>query len=110
MAEQFRFECDKCGYAIEAWDDGNPYYFDANGRKRYAYHPDDKRAQCVGNDEERVCLGCGKQFKSDSEAPVEACPKCQSSQHVDACGLDAQPCPYCKEGTFRRDPNSSAIS
>ena len=27
--------------SIEAWDEGNPYYINEDGKKQYAYHPDD---------------------------------------------------------------------
>ncbi len=40
MAEGFRFVCDSCDRTIEAWSDGNPYYFDDDGKKQYAYHPE----------------------------------------------------------------------
>lgn len=40
MAEGIRYICDNCSRAIEAWSDGNPYYIDDSGNKKYAYHPD----------------------------------------------------------------------
>ncbi len=39
MAQRFRFVCGKCDHTIEAWDDGNPYYIDDDGKKKYVYHP-----------------------------------------------------------------------
>jgi len=48
MAEAVRYVCGKCGHAIEAWSDGNPYYIDDAGTKQYAYHPDHERlARCI---------------------------------------------------------------
>lgn len=32
MAQCIRFACDNYNNAIEAWDDGNPYYFDRRGK------------------------------------------------------------------------------
>jgi len=49
MAQGIRLVCENCSKAIEAWDDGNPYYLDRRGRKKYAYHPDPKRERCTGN-------------------------------------------------------------
>ncbi len=48
MALGLRFVCDPCGHAIDAWDEGNPYYFDENGTKRYAYQPCRERDLCIG--------------------------------------------------------------
>ena len=46
MGQGFRFVCNSCDHAIEAWDDGNPYYFESvitktgvTQKKKYAYHP-----------------------------------------------------------------------
>jgi hypothetical protein len=38
MAHGVYFVCRGCGREICAWDEGNPYYLDEFGRKRYAYH------------------------------------------------------------------------
>ena len=59
MAQGVTFSCNHCGHSIEAWDDGNPYYLDERGKKRYAYHPSSERDQCVGNDSPHICLSCG---------------------------------------------------
>ena len=56
--------------AVTAWDDGNPYYFDEEGKKAYAYHPDSMRERCIGNDVPHPCLGCGDEFRVDSNAPT----------------------------------------
>lgn len=31
--------CDKCGFEVDAWDDGNPYVQDSKGKRHYFYHP-----------------------------------------------------------------------
>src|SRR5687768_13894409 len=83
MAEALRFVCGNCGRAIEAWSDGNPYYLDEEGRKKYAYHPDHERlALCIGNDSPHLCLACGWQFKVDSRAPRADCPRCGAGDIV----------------------------
>ncbi len=102
MAQGFRFVCGKCDHTIEAWDDGNPYYFDDDGKKKYAYHPNDELLKrCIGNDAEHLCLSCEKEFMVDLEAPITACPKCKSSEIVRKMELAGKSCPYCKEGVFR---------
>ena len=39
MAECVQFVCSDCGMSVEAWSDGNPFYIDETGSKKYAYHP-----------------------------------------------------------------------
>ncbi len=110
MAQQHAFVCNQCSKRIESWDDGNPYYFDAQGKKSYAYHPDPKRDGCVGNDWPFLCLSCGKSLKVDSGRPRSTCPSCKSSSIRDTCELDGENCPYCQKGVFRRDEKHFAIS
>ncbi len=111
MAEALRFVCNGCHRAIEAWSDGNPYYIDEAGAKKYAYHPDHERlARCIGNDTPHHCLDCGTEFKVDSRAPVAACPSCGASEIVPSFSLDGCRCPYCKTGKFAIDTNFFCIS
>jgi DNA-directed RNA polymerase subunit RPC12/RpoP len=111
MAEGVRFICDSCHRVIEAWSDGNPYYFDDSGRKRYAYHPDHENlARCVGNDIPHLCLACGREFMIDSRAPVAECPKCGASGIAATYELAGRHCPYCNQGIFRVDQNWQPIS
>jgi hypothetical protein len=111
MAQAVRFACRGCSRAIEAWSDGNPYYFDEGGEKRYAYHPrHDLLRRCVGNDVPHLCLGCGAAFNVDSRTPVSECPECKSPELAQTYRLDGRPCPYCKHGAFETVPGFSAIS
>ncbi len=111
MAEGIRFVCKSCGAEIEAWDDGNPYYRDEAGRKKYAYHPDyEGLARCIGNDEPHLCLACGEQFMMDSEAPTDRCPGCGSTDIADTFRLEGRRCPSCKKGEFVVDPSFHCIS
>ena len=110
MAEGQRFVCGNCQRAIEAWSDGNPYYLDESGHKKYAYHPSDLLALCIGNDSPHLCLACGTEFKVDSRAPRTTCRKCGGADIVHTWELEGRRCPYCKVGTFAADPEGRAIS
>ena len=110
MAQAFRFICNSCGETIEAWDDGNPYYFDKSGRKKYAYHPDPRRDRCIGNDSPHLCLSCGEKFMVDSRSPIAHWPKCSSASICDTYHLEGKNCPFCQKGNFERDPNFWAVS
>ncbi|MBT8395525.1 MAG: hypothetical protein KJN92_01105, partial [Gemmatimonadetes bacterium] len=111
MAEGVRFVCSDCKRTIEAWSDGNPYYFDESGQKKYAYHPDHRNlARCIGNDTPHLCLGCAEGFMVDSRAPVEGCPKCGLTRFVGTFELGGHQCPFCDAGEFYLDPDFHAIS
>jgi hypothetical protein len=49
MAQGIRLVCENCANGIEAWDEGNPYYLDRGGKKRYARHPEPERALALGS-------------------------------------------------------------
>jgi len=111
MAEGILYVCDGCGHAIEAWSDGNPYYIDETGSKRYAYHPDHEQLDlCIGNDSPHLCLSCGHEFMVDSRSPVLACPRCEACEIVGAFDLGEKQCPFCKAGVFVVDPKFRDIS
>ncbi len=111
MAQGVRFICEKCGYAIEAWSDGNPYYLNANGVKQYAYHPDhDGLARCIGNDVPHICMSCGQEIMVDSRAPINSCPNCGKTELAQTFHLGGRRCPHCKAGVFVQDPDFNPIS
>lgn len=111
MAESRRFMCDGCGNSVEAWSDGNPYYVDEDGEKQYAYHAaHEALARCIGNDEEMYCLGCGREFRSDSNSRAVGCPGCSSPEIVSAFELSGCRCARCSSGVFRLDPDWQSIS
>ena len=110
MAMGRRFTCERCGFSIEAWDEGNPYYIDKRGKKRYAYHPDPERERCTGIESPHLCLTCGIEFPIDSNAPVNVCPKCQSAEIADTFDLESRVCPACETGTFKIDRDLFALS
>lgn len=99
-----------CGKEIEAWDEGNPFYFDDYGKKQYAYHPDPDRDKCIGVDSDYLCLSCGNEFMIDSEAKIIECPKCTSKETCDSFDLKDKTCPYCNNGKFEKDEDYMVIS
>lgn len=111
MASAILHICNNCEYAIEAWSDGNPYYIDDAGKKKYAYHPDHENlARCIGNDDPHICLSCGHGFMVDSRAPVSECPTCRDADIVSTYQLGGRRCPNCKTGSLPDNPGISAIS
>jgi len=111
MAECIRFVCSSCNYSIKAWSDGNSFYIDSNGKKKYAYHPDwNELALCIANDVPHLCLACGKEVKIDSRLESAHCPKCKSDKVVDCFQLDSIKCPKCDKGSFNRDESFDSIS
>lgn len=104
------FICGNCSHSVEAWDEGNPYFIDERGKKRYVYHPDPERSRCTGNDVPMLCLRCGTECLSDSADPRMNCPNCNADALTDLWCLDGKQCPYCKRGSFGLDPDAFAIS
>ena len=111
MAQAIRYACTDCQRTVVAWSDGNPYYIDEAGKKRYAYHPDHKRlARCIGNDSPHLCLACGAEVSVDSRMPTTACPGCGAEKLVRTYNLESRQCPSCQRGTFISDPSFRLIS
>lgn len=113
MAHCTRFACTHCRRAVEAWSDGNPYYRDEHGRKRYAYHPDHAALdRCIGNDDPHLCLACGATRVVDSaqRSRPARCRRCGGADLVPTTDLGSRRCPYCATGTFAPDPEFFAIS
>ena len=110
MAQCIRFVCDNCSNDVEAWDGGNPYYFDPRGMKKYAYHPDPNFARCVGHDSLRLCLECGAQAMVDSRTPLIHCFTCSSDKIVGLFDLAGRRCPACKLGVLTQDPDFFCVS
>ena len=110
MAQGIRLVCSNCNHSLEAWDDGNPFYLDSNGKKKYAYHPSPERDLCIGNDIPNLCLDSEIAFKVDSRHPVNKAPCCGSVKFVDTFSLANQACPKCKVGKFGIDPGFGPVS
>lgn len=98
MAVGLQMSCTECDFTIEAWSDGNPYYLDAKGVKRYAYHPSDELHLCTDVDTPHICLQCAHTFEVDSASPVHACPKCASEEISELWDLLNRRCPSCHKG------------
>jgi DNA-directed RNA polymerase subunit RPC12/RpoP len=111
MAECLRFTCSKCSYSIESWSDGNPYYYNEENKKVYAYHPNHADLErCLGNDVPHVCLDCAEPFVVDSNVPKTDCPKCNSTLIIETFLLDGKTCPTCHQGQLARDPEFWCVS
>lgn len=111
MAQCVRFICPECPFSIDAWSDGNPYYFDEEGKKAYAYHPDHERlALCVGNDVPHICLACAQEFVVDSQSPRRDCPQCGSSSISETDSLAGKTCPSCHKGALTSDSDFHCVS
>lgn len=111
MAECIRFVCSGCGLSIEAWSDGNPFYLDETGNKKYAYHPNhEELAKCIANDVPHFCMECGVESKIDSRIDSKGCPECCSEKVVETFCLGGVKCPKCKGGQFARDEKFHCIS
>ena len=133
MAYCRRFVCNKCGFFIDAWDDGNPYIKDPDGVYHYFHHPgmefqafrivqeivghkptqdevDYWIREHGGNRSDVICLECGHKFMTDLKREDGKCPECRSAHVVKLNHLKGQRCPKCKAGKFEIDPNFHAIS
>ena len=137
MAQGWVFECSECQYALEAWSDGNPYYYDTGGklvvqiihpdpdtlevprqRKIYVYHPSHPKWPIVGNDVRHICLDCGRKFYVDIVGLEEVddrhvpppCIRCDGPNVVALWDLQGRTCPKCRRGQFGCDPDSIMIS
>ena len=111
MAMCIRFVCPGCGFAVESWEDGNPFYIGGSGQKVYAYHPDrDELAKCIANDVPHLCLDCGVESTVDSRQSSKTCPLCGSHNTICTDDLEVVNCPKCKEGHFGIDKDFRCIS
>lgn len=102
--------CSACDRQVEAWDEGDPYFLDAQGEKQYAYHPDPQRALCTGLDVPSLCLHCGAETTIDAADVPAPCPQCGQREVVDLWELDGRTCPWCKTGTFAADLGPFMVS
>ena len=131
MAQCLRFVCNKCGFAIEGWDDGNPYIEFPKGKRTYFYHPGDERKieeissrilghepsdqeigeileKYAGNAPDHICRDCGKISKIDPNKDAMKCRKCKSEDVEEIYNLGGKRCLKC-DGQFSRG-ESAGIS
>lgn len=128
MAEGRKLICSHCGYALEAWSDGNPFFLSDAGEPQFFYHPNESQLEeyiqqsegryltgearqdfmvkRVGNMNDLLCLDCGNTFRLDADRQPTVCPqeRCKSKNGVDVWLLSGKTCPRCKTGTFRGMP------
>ena len=122
MAMSIIYTCDKCGYEVDAWDDGNPYVQDSKGKRHYFYHPENEidimgklltektlptsnSEECeesepvfdthTGNAPDHLCLKCGKISLIDPEMDKMICKKCKSDEVTELTSLAGVKCPKC---------------
>ena len=126
MATGLTFVCSHCRYAIEACDNGNPYFLSDDGKLHFLSHNDgeerleeyiqqsegrflkgqtrkDFLAKRIGIMSDLLCLDCGSKFRRDLKEQEAVCPrlKCKSKNVVAVCQLEGQTCPSCKTGRFK---------
>jgi DNA-directed RNA polymerase subunit RPC12/RpoP len=122
MAMSTIYTCDKCGFEVDAWDDGNPYVQDSKGKRHYFYHPENgidimgkllepiplptsnskesEESEPVfethtGNAPDHLCLKCGKISLIDPEMDKMICKKCKSDEVTELTSLAGKKCPKC---------------
>lgn len=110
MAMATRFCCSSCSLEIVAWSDGNPYYLNEYGEKKYAYHPDENLKLCIGNDVPHLCFTCVEEVKLDSRVASRSCPRCAERTLVELMKLAGRQCPKCKGGLLLVDQRFQLIS
>jgi hypothetical protein len=122
MAQCLRFVCNKCGFPIGGWDDGNPYIEFPKGKRTYFYHPSgDEVIQKVGfkilgyepgheeireiltkyagNAPDHICRDCEKTSKIDPDKDAMKCRKCKSEDIEEIYNLSGKKCLKC-DGQF----------
>src|SRR5260370_40862000 len=99
MAQCIKFICDRCGFSVDRWDDGNRYLEWPAGTRNYLYHPGDiseterimnliygrsptqdeyERAHALygGNESEFLCLSCAGVSGIDPKRDTMKCTEC----------------------------------
>ncbi|MGB2401986.1 MAG: hypothetical protein ACPIA7_01100 [Akkermansiaceae bacterium] len=122
MAMSTIYTCDKCGFEVDAWDDGNPYVQDSKGKRHYFYHPENgidlmgKLREPIplptsnseeseesepffgihtGNAPDHLCRKCGKISQIDPKMDKMICKKCKSEEVTEVTSLAGLKCPKC---------------
>ena len=122
MAMSTIYTCGKCGFKVEAWDDGNPYVQDSKGERHYYFHPTNQMDIMeevlakmpphipsseesgesepffgihTGNAPDHLCLNCGKISLIDPEMDKMICKKCKSDEVTELTSLAGKKCPKC---------------
>jgi len=132
MAGCYTFTCDRCGFSVDSWEDGNRYLEWPIGTRNYLYHPDDiketerlmqeiygrsstpeenERAfrRYGANETEFLCYDCLTISRLDVEIEPRVCASCKSSALRTASRLAKTKCPRCRQGNFA-DGQITAVS
>jgi hypothetical protein len=121
MAACYKLACNRCDYAVEIWDEGNPYAQDWRGRRWFIYHPhffkevayeyerhegrfvsQEEKDQLLwhrGNAVEHVCLTCGRITWIDRRFDSLQCWWCDGAV-IRGFALAGLTCPRCCEGVI----------
>ena len=122
MAACYKFTCNKCGFAIESWDEGNPYIEYPKGQRQYYYHPEESdeieriASEILGHFPTRperdavlhtyggnaanfICRECESLTKLDPEVDPLLCASCGSSNILETRDIAGKKCIRC-DGTF----------
>ena len=125
MAMQTVFTCERSGYEVEAWDEGDPYIEGPDHKRYHFYHPcgESEIAAIVqdilgrepsqaeiqamlrrhsGNEPEHICLDCGVIRRMNEREAKAPCSSCGGTRVAEAYHLAGKPCPSCREGKFDR--------
>lgn len=123
MAALTEFTCNHCAFKVEAWDDGNRYLTDSEGKRHFFYHPGDIREmrgfaeeqtqgnmteedylaffkEHCGNEGAYLCMHCGRQTRRDPKRDPMRCTGCGKRKLRDTCKLEGCACPKCGKGIF----------
>lgn len=118
MAMSTIYTCDKCGFKVDAWDDGNPYVEHPKGKRKYFYHPNDEDIPLlrplmeipeesspeevdallyyhVGNAPDHLCCSCAEISQVDPEVDKLVCQHCGSDKVIDLMKMAGKKCPKC---------------
>lgn len=132
MAQQLIFTCGRCGFEVDAWDEGNPYVEGPDGVRHHFYHPgEDRKVVAIvtallgraptgdevqqmlrehgGNEGDFLCLECRAPSRRNEREAAGPCASCGSTRVVERWHLAGETCPACKQGTFNRG-RAGAIS
>ena len=122
MAESLLFTCNKCGFQVESWSDGNPYIQGSARKRFYYYHPAEEsqlveigkklygrvlnsqeinimRKERGSNAPDHICLSCGKIRKLNPRKDRMVCTSCKGKNFVETWELAGKKCMMC-DGVF----------
>jgi hypothetical protein len=123
MAQCTKSTCERCGFPVDWWNDGNRYLEWPAGMRHYLYHPRDiseterimnliygqspsqadyNRAFQLygGNESAFLCLSCAEVSRIDPKRHPMKCKKCGASSLRAVRGLAKTSAQNCRQGRF----------